>query len=24
LVAPIADWKDRWLAAKGDVLGILK
>jgi dTDP-4-dehydrorhamnose reductase len=24
LVAPIADWKDRWLAAKGDVLGLLK
>jgi dTDP-4-dehydrorhamnose reductase len=24
LVAPIADWKDRWLAAKDDVLGLLK
>jgi dTDP-4-dehydrorhamnose reductase len=24
LVTPIADWKDRWLAAKGDVLGLLK
>jgi dTDP-4-dehydrorhamnose reductase len=24
LVAPIADWKERWLAAKGDVLGLLK
>jgi dTDP-4-dehydrorhamnose reductase len=24
LVAPIADWKQRWLAAKDDVLGLLK
>jgi dTDP-4-dehydrorhamnose reductase len=24
LVAPIADWKDRWLAAKEEVLGLLK
>jgi dTDP-4-dehydrorhamnose reductase len=24
LVTPIADWKNRWLAAKGDVLGLLK
>jgi dTDP-4-dehydrorhamnose reductase len=24
LVAPIADWKNRWLAAKADVLGLLK
>ena len=24
LVTPIGDWKDRWLAAKGDVLGLLK
>jgi dTDP-4-dehydrorhamnose reductase len=24
LVAPIADWKDRWLVAKNDVLGLLK
>jgi dTDP-4-dehydrorhamnose reductase len=24
LVAPIADWKDRWLVAKDDVLGLLK
>ena len=24
LVTPIADWKDRWLAAKGDVIGLLK
>jgi dTDP-4-dehydrorhamnose reductase len=24
LVAPIGDWKQRWLAAKGDVLGLLK
>jgi dTDP-4-dehydrorhamnose reductase len=24
LVAPIADWKERWLVAKNDVLGLLK
>jgi dTDP-4-dehydrorhamnose reductase len=24
LVAPIADWKDRWLVAKDEVLGLLK
>ena len=24
LVTPIGDWKERWLAAKGDVLGLLK
>ena len=24
LITPIADWKNRWLAAKGDVLGLLK
>jgi dTDP-4-dehydrorhamnose reductase len=24
LVTPIGDWKDRWLAAQGDVLGLLK
>ena len=24
LVTPIRDWKERWLAAKGDVLGLLK
>jgi dTDP-4-dehydrorhamnose reductase len=24
LVTPIADWKDRWLVAKDDVLGLLK
>jgi dTDP-4-dehydrorhamnose reductase len=24
LVTPIGDWKDRWLAAKDDVLGLLK
>jgi dTDP-4-dehydrorhamnose reductase len=24
LVTPIADWKDRWLAANGEVLGSLK
>jgi dTDP-4-dehydrorhamnose reductase len=24
LVAPIADWKERWLAAKDEVLGLLK
>jgi dTDP-4-dehydrorhamnose reductase len=24
LVVPIADWKDRWLAAKDDALGLLK
>jgi dTDP-4-dehydrorhamnose reductase len=24
LVQPIADWKERWLAAKGQVLGLLK
>jgi dTDP-4-dehydrorhamnose reductase len=24
LVAPIGEWKQRWLAAKGDVLGLLK
>jgi len=24
LVTPISDWKERWLVAKGDVLGLLK
>jgi dTDP-4-dehydrorhamnose reductase len=24
VVTPIGDWKERWLAAKGDVLGLLK
>ena len=24
LITPIGDWKERWLAAKGDVLGLLK
>jgi dTDP-4-dehydrorhamnose reductase len=24
LVTPIADWKERWLSAKSDVLGLLK